>query len=306
MDKPPFAMVPAEAFFDDRLTLRELRVLGALLTFRNAKTGCMCPSRDALSARTGFDASRISTTTALLVSRGWLKKDGAGGRGKPTHYTVTVPDEVRKAYMAANGAGKQRTETVTDSVTVNQLNGCQTSNGFHIGNGYQIGIETVTDSVTLPYSLDEQTRNREEEERGAVREKQAPDAAPAARPPKGSRMVPEWVIPVAWVTWALEQQPTWTEARVRQIAETFRDYWLGRPGQGGVKADWAATWRNWIRREAQPRGGIRSPPPGARVKPSGNAALRAQLGLTDAIDGECTHEHEDRRHPAPRLAAGYR
>jgi hypothetical protein len=27
----------------------------------------------------------------------------------------------------------------------------------------------------------------------------------------------------------------------------FRDYWRAKPGSGGTKADWPATWRNWIR-----------------------------------------------------------
>lgn len=37
----------------------------------------------------------------------------------------------------------------------------------------------------------------------------------------------------------------------------FRDYWLGAPGQKGVKVDWPATWRNWCRREAEQGGGQR-------------------------------------------------
>jgi hypothetical protein len=27
----------------------------------------------------------------------------------------------------------------------------------------------------------------------------------------------------------------------------FRDYWRAKPGASGTKADWPATWRNWIR-----------------------------------------------------------
>jgi hypothetical protein len=27
----------------------------------------------------------------------------------------------------------------------------------------------------------------------------------------------------------------------------FRDFWNGKPGASGTKADWPATWRNWIR-----------------------------------------------------------
>ena len=32
----------------------------------------------------------------------------------------------------------------------------------------------------------------------------------------------------------------------REQAERFRDYWISKAGAGGVKLDWAATWRNWI------------------------------------------------------------
>ena len=33
----------------------------------------------------------------------------------------------------------------------------------------------------------------------------------------------------------------------REHVEAFRDYWIARPGAGGVKLDWDATFRNWIR-----------------------------------------------------------
>jgi hypothetical protein len=29
--------------------------------------------------------------------------------------------------------------------------------------------------------------------------------------------------------------------------EKFRDYWRAKPGAGGRKLDWDATWRNWCR-----------------------------------------------------------
>ena len=34
-----------------------------------------------------------------------------------------------------------------------------------------------------------------------------------------------------------------------RTAAVFRDYWIGVPGAKGCKADWDATWRNWVRRE---------------------------------------------------------
>ena len=35
----------------------------------------------------------------------------------------------------------------------------------------------------------------------------------------------------------------------KEIEETFRDYWVAQPGQKGRKADWEATWRNWVRNQ---------------------------------------------------------
>ena len=31
----------------------------------------------------------------------------------------------------------------------------------------------------------------------------------------------------------------------------FRDYWRGVAGKAGVKLDWEATWRNWVRSQKQ-------------------------------------------------------
>lgn len=35
---------------------------------------------------------------------------------------------------------------------------------------------------------------------------------------------------------------------VRREADRFRDYWLSVPGTKGVKLDWPAVWRNWVRK----------------------------------------------------------
>lgn len=38
-------------------------------------------------------------------------------------------------------------------------------------------------------------------------------------------------------------------------AAKFADYWRAQPGQKGVKTDWPATWRNWVRKAAEKRPG---------------------------------------------------
>lgn len=60
----------------------------------------------------------------------------------------------------------------------------------------------------------------------------------------------------------------WAKANVPHLAgqgetEKFIDYWKAQPGQRGVKLDWPATWRNWMRRAAE-----RNPPPGNGLTPA--------------------------------------
>jgi hypothetical protein len=33
----------------------------------------------------------------------------------------------------------------------------------------------------------------------------------------------------------------------RSENDKFKDYWRAKPGREGVKIDWDATWRNWMR-----------------------------------------------------------
>ena len=43
------------------------------------------------------------------------------------------------------------------------------------------------------------------------------------------------------------------DARVGEELLKFKDYWKAQPGQRGVKLDWDATWRNWIRNARGPQ-----------------------------------------------------
>lgn len=47
--------------------------------------------------------------------------------------------------------------------------------------------------------------------------------------------------------------------RTKREADKFRDYWRSQPGQKGVKTDWPATWRNWVRKAAESRQGLSAP-----------------------------------------------
>ena len=61
---------------------------------------------------------------------------------------------------------------------------------------------------------------------------------------RGSRLAQDWVLSKSMGDWATQERP---DLDVRQVAEQFKDYWVAQAGQKGVKLDWDATWRNWIR-----------------------------------------------------------
>jgi len=66
---------------------------------------------------------------------------------------------------------------------------------------------------------------------------------------KGTRLTPEWVLSKTLGDWALKEKPHLTADNIRRLAESFRDYWIATPGAKGVKLDWEATWRNWVRKD---------------------------------------------------------
>ena len=85
-------------------------------------------------------------------------------------------------------------------------------------------------------------------------------SAPSAKSPRGTALPKDWTLPDDWKTWAEKERP---DVDVVTVAESFRDFWIAKPGKDGRKADWQATWRNWVRnqraqtfRKAAPAGDI--------------------------------------------------
>lgn len=71
-------------------------------------------------------------------------------------------------------------------------------------------------------------------------------ASPKKPDSRGSRLSEDWALPKAWGEWAVDEGMD--DLSVRREAERFRDYWVSVSGQRGVKANWQATWRNWVRK----------------------------------------------------------
>lgn len=128
---PIISIVPIAVFMDHRLTANEMRVLGAILSFRNKDSGICSVKRETLASRCNLPLTKISTFTTSLVKKGWLVKDGSGGFSKASTYRITVPDLV----------------TVTDPVTVTEMVTTTVT-------------ESVTSTVTEMVTGKEQSKNK--------------------------------------------------------------------------------------------------------------------------------------------------
>ena len=61
---------------------------------------------------------------------------------------------------------------------------------------------------------------------------------------RGSRLHPTFTLSDEWCEFCEKERP---ELNVQQTFDKFKDYWVAQAGQKGVKLDWDATWRNWVR-----------------------------------------------------------
>ena len=73
---------------------------------------------------------------------------------------------------------------------------------------------------------------------------------PIEKNKRGSRLSQELFLPDEWRKFCQQTRP---ELNPAQTFDKFRDYWIAQPGQKGVKLDWDATWRNWVRSTNAPK-----------------------------------------------------
>jgi hypothetical protein len=101
----------------------------------------------------------------------------------------------------------------------------------------------------------------------------ADEPAPKPKTTRGTRLPEDWAPSQTLVAWAKASTPNVG----RLESDSFVDYWHARPGSGGLKTNWDATWRNWMRR-AQRDYDERHPPSGERT-PSGTPRQQARAEM---------------------------
>jgi hypothetical protein len=233
------------AFAVQGVSPSEKLVLLALANFADAEGRCW-PSQARLALDTGLTDRQIRRVFVSLIDAGLMTKEHRrrrDGYRASDLITLTIFEDT----VSAKGKPYR---TFEDNLT---------------GHLEPILPDTVSYPTTLEPSVEP-----------SVEPLEAAQAQPQAKPdPKGTRLPDEWSPQLSEVAFAKQQGMTLEEISLE--ADKFRDFWCAKPGAGGRKSDWSATWRNWCRNRrsgAGVAGGARSG--GNRQGPSDFASIIAE------------------------------
>lgn len=138
------------------------------------------------------------------------------------------------------------------------------------------------------------TANQTPDSRHQTPEEQKPRADARSAKSRGSRLPPDWTPDAELIAWAKAERPG---ISLPTEAAKFRDYWIAKPGQQGLKLDWTATFRNWIR---SARDGPPTPQSGTAATSKTMQALQNLEGMKNGTGLD--HSRNQLRLPAADLA----
>lgn len=194
--------------------------------------------------------------------KGWLAV--GGGRGKAQELLsldAVDPAGLPKGLGEGLGEGLAQTpealaQGLGEGLPQGLPQGLGQGLGETLGEGLAQGLGSVSGDLTATTTT---TSSSNEEER-------------VAQPVERATRVPDGFAPNDDLV-AFGRNLGFTEQALTDITAEFIDYWKSKPGKDGLKRDWPATWRNWVRKEDPAKRNRRLRPvaavkPGGYVKPS--------------------------------------
>lgn len=205
-------------------------VLTVIANCADGKEFLAFPSIAYIAEATSQDPKTVKVNIKRLKEWGFIEDSGkrCGGTGQVIVYRINVGKngpvkEAQKRTTSKNGPSPidpdNRSENGGKEVQKRQVTGPKTDHGY-------------------VSKRNEPSENRQ-------------SSSPTASPPaaRGTRLPKDWVLTKPLGVWAANEQPTWTPEHIRKVAASFKDYWIAKAGKDGLKTDWDATWRNWVRNE---------------------------------------------------------
>lgn len=187
MKKDIFAMVPIVAVRDHRLRVSDLRVLIALLSFKNKREAYAYPKRSVLGERAGYTSNNISKITNQLVRLGWLEKIGKGGRGEPIQYKILIPKTLSESASVLGAKTVTTTGTVYVGETLSESASVKT-----LSESATVSKKTLSKSATIRDAV--QTTKPTPKRRHANRtdQEQTMEQTIGRTPPQKGASSPTW------------------------------------------------------------------------------------------------------------------
>lgn len=161
-----------------------------------------------LARKVRVDRRTIERLIPKLREQG-LVEHVRGAKGRPNEFSIPVPWAVRSTDTLSGNS--------TDKLSGN-------------------GSDSPTAATEFPDNGDTHS---------SYRRIDVVNVAKKASSPRGTRLSEDWKPAPGEVAYARENAPS---VDVDREATDFVDYWVAKPGAGGVKLDWSRTWQTWVRR----------------------------------------------------------
>lgn len=171
-----------------------------------------------------------------LVLAGLVEDDGGSWHLHDYLDYQASRDDVARKQAARAAAGKRGAEKRWHPDE-------QPAEAAPMANAMANAMPFATESDGKPHGKPMPDKDKDQDqERGPAPAAPATARQRAARS-RGTRLPASFTLTPEMAEYARTKGPA-LDAAVE--FERFRNYWLAKPGQQGVKVDWVATWRNWV------------------------------------------------------------
>ena len=105
-------------------------------------------------------------------------------------------------------------------------------------------LPTSKRSVSVSESDRNQNQNQNQKELGSVLKHRV--EVDGSRKKRATRLPPDWFPGQEGTEFCKLTRP---DLNPQTVFDAFKDYWMSQAGLRATKADWMATWRNWVRNQ---------------------------------------------------------
>lgn len=212
-------------------------VLIALAHFRNADTGKCFPSQKQLSEVTGLAVSAVKRSLDVLDQEKVISRMKTKKGGYKSNDEYALNHEYEPRLEPAEGGASRRLSLQKVEPPEGSDRSLQKVDSKNPTGSNQQGIQ------------------------------------PGSRAQRGTRIPHPFIVTPDMRQWARQETPA---VDVDAATRMFVDHWRSATGRNATKLDWPATWRNWLRRDAERR----RPSTPTRQMPADRLRATLELGNT--------------------------